>query len=136
MKAHWIFVSWFFFFFCSFVLVFRDRVSLYSPGCPGTLDFIKEFVCVCVCVCVCNTSVIAVTCNLVGLCLISVIFFSNFFSFLYFILFYFILFYFILFYFILFYFETGFLCIALAVLELTLQTRLATNSEILPSLPS
>ena len=21
---------------CLFVLVFRDRVSLYSPGCPGT----------------------------------------------------------------------------------------------------
>jgi hypothetical protein len=37
----------------------------------------------------------------------------------YFILFYFILFYFILFYFILF-FETGLLCMALAVLELTL----------------
>jgi hypothetical protein len=40
----------------------------------------------------------------------------------YFILFYFILFYFILFYFIfiLSYYETGFLCVALAVLELTL----------------
>jgi hypothetical protein len=23
-------------FFCLFGLVFRDRVSLYSPGCPGT----------------------------------------------------------------------------------------------------
>jgi hypothetical protein len=23
-------------FVCLFVLVFRDRVSLYSPGCPGT----------------------------------------------------------------------------------------------------
>jgi hypothetical protein len=22
--------------FCLFVLVFRDRISLYSPGCPGT----------------------------------------------------------------------------------------------------
>ena len=31
--------------------------------------------------------------------------------------------------------ETGFLCIALAVLELTLQTRLAWNSEIRLSLP-
>jgi hypothetical protein len=40
-------------------------------------------------------------------------------SFIYFI-FYFILFYFILFYFILFYFETGFLCVALSILELTL----------------
>jgi hypothetical protein len=38
--------------------------------------------------------------------------------FLFLILFYFILFYFILFYFIWF-FETGFLCIALTVLELT-----------------
>jgi hypothetical protein len=26
----------FVFFVCLFVLVFRDRVSLYSPGCPGT----------------------------------------------------------------------------------------------------
>jgi hypothetical protein len=25
-----------FLFACLFVLVFRDRVSLYSPGCPGT----------------------------------------------------------------------------------------------------
>jgi hypothetical protein len=25
-----------FFFFFFFFLVFRDRVSLYSPGCPGT----------------------------------------------------------------------------------------------------
>jgi hypothetical protein len=24
------------FFFCLFCFVFRDRVSLYSPGCPGT----------------------------------------------------------------------------------------------------
>jgi hypothetical protein len=39
---------------------------------------------------------------------------------IFFILFCFILFYFILFYFILFYFETGFLYVALAVLELTL----------------
>jgi hypothetical protein len=31
--------------------------------------------------------------------------------------------------------ETGFLCVALAVLELTLQTRLASNSEICLSLP-
>jgi hypothetical protein len=23
-------------FVCLFILVFRDRVSLYSPGCPGT----------------------------------------------------------------------------------------------------
>jgi hypothetical protein len=29
-----LFVSFFFFFF--FFLVFRDRVSLYSPGCSGT----------------------------------------------------------------------------------------------------
>jgi hypothetical protein len=42
----------------------------------------------------------------------------NFSSFLF--LFYFILFYFILFYFIFWFFETGFLCISLAVLELTL----------------
>ena len=32
--------------------------------------------------------------------------------------------------FVLCFFETGFLCVALAVLELTLQTRLALNSEI------
>jgi hypothetical protein len=32
-------------------------------------------------------------------------------------------------------FETGFLCVALAVLELTLQTRLALNSEIHLPLP-
>jgi hypothetical protein len=31
--------------------------------------------------------------------------------------------------------ETGFLCVALAVLELTLQTRLASNSEIRLPLP-
>jgi hypothetical protein len=31
------FVFWvFFFFFLVLFLVFRDRVSLYSPGCPGT----------------------------------------------------------------------------------------------------
>ena len=41
---------------------------------------------------------------------------------------------FVLFCFVLF-FETGFLCIALAVLELTLQTRLASNSEICLPLP-
>ena len=35
----------------------------------------------------------------------------------------------------LFLFETGFLCVALAVLELTLQTRLASNSEIHLPLP-
>jgi hypothetical protein len=34
-----------------------------------------------------------------------------------------------------FFFETGFLCIALAVLELTLKTRLASNSEIRLPLP-
>jgi hypothetical protein len=34
-----------------------------------------------------------------------------------------------------FFFETGFLCIALAVLELTLKTRLALNSEICLPLP-
>jgi hypothetical protein len=33
------------------------------------------------------------------------------------------------------FFETGFLCVALAVLELTLQTRLALNSEIHLPLP-
>ena len=33
------------------------------------------------------------------------------------------------------FFETGFLCIALAVLELTLETRLASNSEIRRPLP-
>jgi hypothetical protein len=27
---------WFFLFVCLVGLVFRDRVSLYSPGCPGT----------------------------------------------------------------------------------------------------
>jgi hypothetical protein len=27
--------------FCFFVLVFRDRVSLYSPGCPGT-HFVEQ----------------------------------------------------------------------------------------------
>jgi hypothetical protein len=30
------FFSFLFFFFFFFFLVFRDRVSLYSPGCPGT----------------------------------------------------------------------------------------------------
>ena len=30
------FLSFFFFFFFFFFLVFRDRVSLYIPGCPGT----------------------------------------------------------------------------------------------------
>jgi hypothetical protein len=35
----------------------------------------------------------------------------------------------------LFVFETGFLCVALAVLELTLETRLASNSEIRLPLP-
>jgi hypothetical protein len=34
-----------------------------------------------------------------------------------------------------FFFETGFLCVVLAVLELTLQTRLASNSEIHLLLP-
>ena len=33
------------------------------------------------------------------------------------------------------FFETGFLCVALSVLKLTLQTRLASNSEICPPLP-
>ena len=33
------------------------------------------------------------------------------------------------------FFETRFLCVALAVLELTLETRLAANSEILLLLP-
>jgi hypothetical protein len=38
-------------------------------------------------------------------------------------------------FFFFFFFKTGFLCIALAVLELTLQTRLASNSEIHLPLP-
>jgi hypothetical protein len=29
-------VGFLFFFFLFWILVFRDRVSLYSPGCPGT----------------------------------------------------------------------------------------------------
>jgi hypothetical protein len=33
------------------------------------------------------------------------------------------------------FFETGFLCVVLAVLELTLETRLASNSEIRLPLP-
>ena len=37
--------------------------------------------------------------------------------------------------FLLFFSETGFLCVALAVLELTPQTRLAPNPEILLPLP-
>ncbi len=37
--------------------------------------------------------------------------------------------------FFLFFFKTGFLCVALTVLELTLQTRLALNSEIRLPLP-
>jgi hypothetical protein len=36
---------------------------------------------------------------------------------------------FVLFCFVLFCFETGFLCVALIVLELALQTRLASNSQ-------
>ena len=36
---------------------------------------------------------------------------------------------------LLFVFETGFLCVALAILELTLQTRLASKSEIQLTLP-
>ena len=69
-----------------------------STPCPNFVLLViialnlTQCVCVCVCVSVCvfNTSaVIAVTCNLVGLCLISVNFFTNSFSFLYFILFYF-----------------------------------------------
>jgi hypothetical protein len=39
------------------------------------------------------------------------------------------------FFFFSFFFETGFLCVALAVLELTLWTRLASNSEICLPLP-
>jgi hypothetical protein len=31
-----LFVLFCFVFFCLFVLVFQNRVSLYSPGCPGT----------------------------------------------------------------------------------------------------
>ena len=88
------------FFVFLFVLVFRDRVSLYSPGCPGTLDFMTECVCMCVCVCVCvfdTSAVIGVTCNLVGLCFISVIFFLILFHFYF--LFYFILFYLFCFFF-------------------------------------
>ena len=41
----------------------------------------------------------------------------------------------ILIYFYFGYFETGILCVALAVLELTLQTRLHLNLEICLSLP-
>ncbi len=37
--------------------------------------------------------------------------------------------------FFLFFFKTGFLCVALTVLELTLQTRLAFNPEIRLPLP-
>jgi hypothetical protein len=33
--AHFLFFWGGFFFFFGFVLFFRDRVSLYSPGCPG-----------------------------------------------------------------------------------------------------
>jgi hypothetical protein len=40
-----------------------------------------------------------------------------------------------LFIYLFWFFETGSLCIALAVLELTLQTRLASNSEIRLPLP-
>jgi hypothetical protein len=39
------------------------------------------------------------------------------------------------FFFFFFFSKTGFLCVALAVLELTLQTRLASNSEIRLPLP-
>lgn len=38
-----------------------------------------------------------------------------------------------LFLFFFFFFETGFLCVVLAVLELALYIRLASNSEILPA---
>ena len=41
----------------------------------------------------------------------------------------------ILFLLLLLFFETGFLCVALAVLELTLKPRLASNSEIRLPLP-
>jgi hypothetical protein len=40
-----------------------------------------------------------------------------------------------LFIYLFWFFETGFLCVALAVLELTLLTRLASNSEICLPLP-
>jgi hypothetical protein len=30
-----------FFFVCLFVFVFQDRISLYSPGCPGT-HFVEQ----------------------------------------------------------------------------------------------
>jgi hypothetical protein len=43
---------------------------------------------------------------------------------------------FVSFCFVFLFLETGFLCIALAVLELTLLTRLALNSEIRLPLPS
>jgi hypothetical protein len=42
---------------------------------------------------------------------------------------------FILFFLLFGFFETGFLCVALAVLELTLETWLASNSEISLPLP-
>jgi hypothetical protein len=50
-------------------------------------------------------------------------------------LFCFVKFCFCFFVFIFSFFETGFLCVALAVLELTLETRLDSNSEIGPPLP-
>jgi hypothetical protein len=39
------------------------------------------------------------------------------------------------FFFFFWFYKTGFACVALAVLELTLQTRLASNSEIYLPLP-
>jgi hypothetical protein len=36
MTTATLFLFLFCLFVCLFVLVFRDRVSLYSPGCPGT----------------------------------------------------------------------------------------------------
>jgi hypothetical protein len=66
----------------------------------------------------------------------SSLFFFLFFCFLFFVFFFlFFCFCFLFLFLFLFFFETGFLCIALAVLDLTLQTRLALNSEIHLPLP-
>jgi hypothetical protein len=35
-ELHGVFLFWFFGFFVCLFLVFQDRVSLCSPGCPGT----------------------------------------------------------------------------------------------------
>jgi hypothetical protein len=40
----WLFFL-FFFFFCFLFFVFQDRVSLYSPGCPGTHSIDQAVLC-------------------------------------------------------------------------------------------